>query len=350
MKGIRVKTCCKASSMTGRFVLIVAILAGGAMFGCNPDVALETAEQKYVRNDSTGGDCTQIGIWNAENLTCTLTADYTYRIIIDSDGIILDGNGHSLTGAGTNENNDAITVTRHNGITIKNFVLQNFSYGIHLDDAHGNIVANNVSVSNEGAGISLRNATNNTLTGNRISNNNSDTGICIGYSSSNNIISSNSTTDADRGIYLHDFSNGNTITGNTLSRNLNALTLYDSDSNNTITDNILTENTMAIFLHGNSNNNILNSNTISNNGIGLYLSDGASYNQVYKNKFLNNSNFQVSVSGGVDNLFHLPYSTVGNYWSDYDTPAESCNDLHSDGICDDPYLFNGGQDNLPATS
>lgn len=320
------------------------------MFGCISDVAVKTAEageQKYIRNDSTGGDCTQIGIWNAENLTCTLTADYTHQIIIDSDGITLDGNGHSLTGSSTHENNDAVTVTRHNGITIKNFVLQNFNYGIHLDDARGNTVANNVSISNEAAGISLRNATNNTLTGNRISNNNSDTGICLGYGSSNNILSSNTTTDAHRGIYLHDLSNSNTITENTLSHNLNALTLYDSDSNNTITGNILTENTMAIYLHGKSNNNILSSNMISNNDSGLYLSDGASFNQVYQNKFLNNSNYQVSVSGGGGNLFHLPFPAGGNYWSDYDTPAESCDDLNSDGICDDPYLFNSGQDSLP---
>ncbi|MDO8735893.1 MAG: NosD domain-containing protein [Thermoleophilia bacterium] len=344
------KTYRNAASKTGRFVFYLALMAGGAIFGAMSGVFVETAEaadEKHILNDSTGGDCSQIGIWSAQELTCTVTTDTLYEIYIDSDGITLDGNGHTLTGAGVHENNDAITVTGRTGVTVKNFILQHFNYGIHLISSHNSTVTNNISTANEAAGISLSHATGNTITGNTISNVNSDTGICIGYASSNNHLSANTITDADRGIYLHDLSNSNTITENTMSRNLNALTLYDSDSYNTITGNILTGNATAVHLHRSSNYNILSGNTISDNDSGLYMSDGASFNQVYQNNFINNSN-QALVSGGSGNEFHLPFPAGGNYWSDYDTPDESCNDLDSDGNCDSPRFFNGGQDDLPA--
>ena len=32
----------------------------------------------------------------------------------------------------------------------------------------------------------------------------------------------------------------------------------------------------------------------------------------------------------------------GNYWSDYHTVAQGCNDGNGDGFCDDPYNIPGG--------
>lgn len=331
------------------FVMLIAGTMFSSFSGAVAETA-ETAEIKHIRNDATGGSCNQIGIWNPASKTCTLTTDSSNRIIIDSDDITLDGGGHTLYGNGTEIANDAVTVTGKTGVTIKNLTFRDFSYGVHLVDAGRNTVSNITAIGNLGAGISLTNASDNTLTNNRISNDHSDTGICIGFRSSNNVITGTTVTGADRGIYLHDMSDGNTISGNTLTNNIEALTLYDSDSNNVIAGNNISTNSSAIFLHSASNSNTISGNTILGNGRGIYLAGGPSLNRVFHNNFLDNVNLQAKVNDGAGNIFSEPFPGGGNYWSDFDTPGEGCNDDNKDGFCDSPYVFAGGQDERPQTS
>ncbi|MDO8736976.1 MAG: NosD domain-containing protein [Thermoleophilia bacterium] len=337
------RTVVKSFAVFGAAIVVLGLLFTLVFQG---EALAQTAPILSISDNATGGDCPVIGTWNPTAKTCTLTSDPNFRILIISDNITLDGNGHSITGNGEDLENDAITVTGRTGVTVKNFILRNFNYGVHLVSSHGNTVTNNVSNDNKAAGISLSHSTGNTITGNTISNETADTGICIGYASSSNHLSANTITDADRGIYLHDLSDGNNIMGNTFSRNLNALTLYDSDSNNSITGNVFTGNTMAIYLHRSSNSNILRGNTISDNSYGLYMSDGASFNQVYQNAFINNAIFQVSVNGGSGNSFSVAEPDGGNYWSSYDSAAEGCADVDADGYCDSAYGANGVIDSL----
>lgn len=58
-------------------------------------------------------------------------------------------------------------------------------------------------------------------------------------------------------------------------------------------------------------------------------------NTIYNNDFVNNVK---QVQGGSGNLFADP-EQGGNYWSDY---SPNCTDVNNDGICDNPYPFNGG--------
>jgi len=51
---------------------------------------------------------------------------------------------------------------------------------------------------------------------------------------------------------------------------------------------------------------------------------------------------QVAVSRSSGNVFNLDMPTGGNYWSDWECP-----DSDDDGFVDLPYIFDGGQDNLP---
>lgn len=60
-----------------------------------------SATAYIIRDDATGGDCTLIGIWDSEAKTCTLTTDLYnlyYGIGIGSDGITIDGDGHTISG------------------------------------------------------------------------------------------------------------------------------------------------------------------------------------------------------------------------------------------------------------
>jgi nitrous oxidase accessory protein NosD len=51
---------------------------------------------------------------------------------------------------------------------------------------------------------------------------------------------------------------------------------------------------------------------------------------------------QAVIYGGSGNLFNLPAPTGGNYWDDH-----TGDDLDDDGFFDRPYVFGGGQDDLP---
>ena len=106
----------------------------------------------------------------------------------------------------------------------------------------------------------------------------------------------------------------------------------------------------GIYLHRDSRGNILARNTISNYGYGIYFDNGPSLNQVYNNNFMAHGDYlQMFASGGSGNVFNQTAPEGGNYWVDYDTPQEGCNDVNADGFCDTPYVFTGGQDNMPIT-
>lgn len=78
-----------------------------------------------------GGDCSTIGIWNATTKTCTLTSNVNQDITIEDDRITLDGNGHTVTGAGSADG----VYTDVSFVTIKNLNVSNFARGVVYADA-----------------------------------------------------------------------------------------------------------------------------------------------------------------------------------------------------------------------
>src|SRR5659263_256295 len=147
---------------------------------------------KFIRNDATGGDCTSFGTWNAATLTCTMTADLIETIQIDSNGVTLDGNGHTITGS-TNAN--GVSLSERSGVTIKNMNIQGFS-----------------------GGVSLFRSNNNYLIGNNITNITAGIGIALGESN-NNMLSNNNVSNNYGGIYLNSYNNNNILSGNIANSN-----------------------------------------------------------------------------------------------------------------------------------
>ena len=76
-----------------------------------------------VEISTTANDCSLIGIWYADAKTCRLTKDLNGYIIINDDGIILDGNSHTVTSL------DGPTVGGRTGIlsTGVNGIIKNFN-------------------------------------------------------------------------------------------------------------------------------------------------------------------------------------------------------------------------------
>jgi len=312
-------------------------------------------------NDTSGGDCSTIGTWSDGTRTCTLGNDLSEGIVIGSNNVILDGNGHTITGSYTltEPNVDVgVLVQIKTDVTIKNLIVKNFNIGINLDNTIRTILSRNTLADNGGSPISGRGAgigasnydtltiTGNTITGgsygittsssskpltitgntisgtgscgisvalvnsapNSISNNtisNDYSGICLGFSLgtgssiSGNVVSNNK----DAGIILSG--SGSVLTSNTISGN--SLGIRDlSYGKNLVSANTLTGNKDGISLPCCSSNNVISKNMISGN-TGIGLSDYGQYNTVNDNTFSNN--YQGISTGG-------PYgSSAGSFYN-----------------------------------
>ena len=118
------------------------------------------AFESYTTNPNpTGGDCTQIGTWDAATLTCTLTADITvtsnagaiklgqalYSGYTGSTaGITIDGAGHTITGTGGGQMSDAgIYFYKTHQVVVKNLVIENFKVGINSHQTNGVTITGN---------------------------------------------------------------------------------------------------------------------------------------------------------------------------------------------------------------
>ena len=92
------------------FTLLVLV----SVFSINDAFAVKT-----ISDDSTGGDCSIIGTWDSATSTCTLSSDITDGVVIGTNYIILDGNGHTISGQ------VGIIIDSKFDVTVKNSNVQN---------------------------------------------------------------------------------------------------------------------------------------------------------------------------------------------------------------------------------
>ena len=239
---------------------------------------------------SSGWSDPTVGTWNPYTQTGTLTTDIFETVQIDSDGITLDGNGHSITGTNTG---GGVYLRGRTGVTVKNVIIENFN-----------------------SGVGLNGSSNNTLMGNTVSGCSHGIWLYTG-SSHNTLIDNTVTSNTLEGIYFHAGSSSNSVAGTFATDNNVGISVRFSESN-TVTGNTCFDN---------------------NNGIYFYISND---NEIYNNNFKNNRTRQAMVLSSSGNVFSLPAPVGGNFWSDWTSP-----DGDGDGLVDDPYLFTGGQDDLP---
>jgi len=260
-------------------------------------VNAEENNTKFIRDDATGGDCYLIGVWDQPTKTCTLTTDVYETIQIDSDYMVLDGNNHTVIGSSV-PGTQGIYLFQKTGVTVKITNVENFSAGISLWYSNGN-----------------------TLINNSIKNNFS-------------------------GIYLILYSNNNKLIENKILNNAIGIALQASVNNNQLIGNTISGGGHGVFSRY-SNYNLLMNNTISNSYYGVNFFDSHN-NKIYNNNFINNR-FQAYIEASIGNIFNLEKPIGGNYWSDFDSPTEGCEDINSDDFCDSSYYFTGGVDYLPWT-
>ncbi|MBN1386299.1 right-handed parallel beta-helix repeat-containing protein [Candidatus Woesearchaeota archaeon] len=179
-------------------------------------------------------------------------------LVINASNIVLDCNGHSITGSGSGYgiNNSA----GFDNITIKNCTITNFTEGISFKSSSDSNILDNIVSSNANQGIILRDGSNNNLIENNIADNNGQSGIYLGSASScnNNDITNNQLNGNNMGISLDAGSSGNTIFNNSAS--LNNYGVYLSGNSNILHQNWLYNNTLYDLdvISGSGNNATLN--------------------------------------------------------------------------------------------
>jgi len=212
-----------------------------------------------------------------------------------------------------------------------------------------NITVENLNLANNMQGILLVHTTDSTITLNKITNIGGD-GIRLEYSSNNTISGNNVTDNQPRawGIDLVDSSN-NTIYGNKIRNNAWGVYLYNC-SNNNIFGNSITDNGgpevsgYGVCLAESSNNSICENNIRNNAYYGICLWVHSSNNNIYHNEFINNtSQVDCDVWTEVIDIWDDGYPSGGNYWSNYTGVDENSgpnqDQLGSDGIGDTPYII-----------
>jgi parallel beta-helix repeat protein len=290
----------------------------------------------------------------------TPTRDLTETIQIDSDGITLDGNGHTITGPGQY----GVYLYGRTGVTIRNLIVSHFYTGIRLLSSNNNIITNNNASQNIYNGILLGYSSNNDLSGNIA--NNLDIiygfGINLQYSNYNTLINNNASNSAN-GIVL-GYSSNNDLSDNIAENNGIGIFLNSYSNNNILSGNNANSNTYGIRLTSASNNNLIGNNVKSNKQYGIYPIQDSYDNTIYNNYFNNTMNAYVS---SINNNGYNAWNTTktlgtnivggpylgGNFWA---TPggtgfSQTCTDADGDEICDSAYTLygTGNKDYLPLT-
>lgn len=325
-------------------------IEGNIVQGDDYGIYLEDSPDNSLSENQASG--VRAGIFLYQSPNCVLDANVTERgrngIDVDrSDGVRLTGN------RALNHTTFSISVELSpNAVLVDNFAESQFR-GIAVGGSPDSLVQGNVVDSPDGSrGISLSRSDDSVVRGNSVTSTNGSNNFGIHIAGSVRVLATNnSVTGKQAGILLTSSAQEVTIQDNSLSGNRIGVHLSGS-SENLVEQNIIEESTMfGIALLIQSNDNTVRGNQLNRNRDGVWISNNANNNAVYNNNFIATLSRQALVDGNsTGNLFDLPAPIGGNYYDNFDEPAEGCNDANSDRFCDAANLFSGGQDNLPWTS
>jgi parallel beta-helix repeat protein len=268
----------------------------------------------------------------------TFTDDIVgYTIASECNDIVIDGNGHSLTGNG---NSAGVFILNRNGVTVKNLNVSKFSYGIRLiedyytaEASSDNVLLNN-TVTDNVHGIDISSSSDNLLR--------------------NNVMVNNTYNFAVQGRYPQDIDDSNTVNGKSIIYwikqenrvvpsdagfvalvNCSCITVQDlsisnngqgviliSTINSTITNNKITTVGDAVYV-GHSSGNTISENELINSGNGIN-GQASSTNIISLNRIVNNENGIYFTGESTGNIFSQNYiieNTVDgiNLWGSTNT-------------------------------
>ncbi len=349
-------------------ILALAIFSSFDNFAFANMIPVEPISQVFILSNGSVEPSTPLIV--AQGNFYGFTGDFTNTtLVIERDGITLDGAGHSMTGHSTYYQ-QAVDISNRTNITIKNVVINQFGSGVLMDHASNNTLSENQM--STFAAFNMINADENHIIDNTVTE-----GYGIYGSGSYNLIVNNSFSGGlsgggnGMGIYLSG--NNNTVTLNTIihgvSINIGG-SQYNTISNNTIlnggsgillarsSNNVVFGNLIsgktdsrsgALYISSDSFNNVVFQNTFENNALAIALGaqvvssvwNNVYDNRFYENDFLNNTQ-NVWIAPGAP-VNYWDNGQQGNYWSNFQGV-----DSNHDGISETPYIINANNtDNHP---
>jgi parallel beta-helix repeat protein len=250
-------------------IMLMLLLTGIFILAFNIHAAKAWTGTVYILPDGT---TSPLGapISTSDYVTYTLTGDIastTDCLIIQRNGVFVDGNGHMLQGSG---NGNGIYWSETDNVTIRNTQINAFHYGINFSYSSGNSIIGNKITNNSPRGIWLFNSSTNNIFGNNITNNKG--GIDLERSPSNSINGNNITANSF-GIFV-DYSSDNSVSGNDITtNNYWGITLNWNSNNNHISGNMFTDD--GLMTYGSYENSVDN-NTVNGRPL-VYLERVANY-------------------------------------------------------------------------
>ena len=151
--------------------IVLIIVLASMQWSAFKVMSAEASGTIYIRADGSV-DPPDAPILNDGNATYTFIDDIFVNapgIGVERDNIVIDGNGHTLTGS--NESNCiGITLSGRVNVTIRNTQIKVFTYGVYLINSYySSIIGNNIE--NNNRSIILGSSSNNSISGNNITNN-----------------------------------------------------------------------------------------------------------------------------------------------------------------------------------
>ncbi len=242
---------------------------------------------KYL--NSTGGDCSSFGTWNASTLTCTMTTNLSQTVQIDSNGITLDCVGNNITGPNTYPS-IGILVSGRNNTNIKNCKILKFWMDIRIEGSNFTTVSDGTfqdTRASGGYGVAMmNNANNNTVIRNNFTNNR--VGIWFAYTTNNNTASGNNITFSGDGISFEYEGYNNTIRDNFIanSDSYGIFVWNYYNYNDFINNTVRNSSVCGLEFQGCGNNTAINNTLLANGQSGLCIY--SSYNLISGNNASDN--------------------------------------------------------------
>ncbi len=211
-------------------------------------------------------------------LTQDIAANQSPAITIRCSNVVFDGNGHTIDGVDAG-GSFGVLVNSYSGslsgVTVKNVKLTDWYDGLYFKGVNGGRIESVTATSNVRAGISLRSANDNVLTG-CTANGNGEGMYIWSQCSRNRIESCTMSGNAEMGLWLASTgrdpnqydkitydSTSNQVTGNTATGNGRMGLYVDFSDGNTLANNQVTSNSQFGIFIDYSTRTRVESNTVS---------------------------------------------------------------------------------------
>lgn len=246
---------------------------------------------------------------------------YVYEpIVVERNNTVIDGDGYVVQGSG---GGTGILLFRTNNVTVTNFEIKTFYWGIYLEHASNNTICGNKITNIHYDCIGIDSCSNITISGNEMAI--GSEGIKLSYSSECSITKNKVVTCKNSGVWVHHSSG--IVSENSIvesSSGYRGGVYVDYSSGTRIYGNDVSKGTHGIRLHYSSHCEI-SENNVELNRYNVRI-ERSSDNVFSHNSFFEAEYAHVFFSeAGYVNLWDDGYR--GNYWSDHNPPDKNCDKI-----------------------